>query len=163
MMANPPAARRQQSSSRSSLLHPSIAQARRAVGAPPETGQVRPSIEQSHKARVLLPRSSFSLPQTGSPAQRELPEKEPPSFNQAAPRSGSSAPSSLLPHPIKHQPRAAGALRPPKQLLPPSIEQPRAAELPQKSERASFLPPIEKPRAAGALTQTPKAATPSPS
>ena len=83
------AAPRSGSSPRSSpLLHPPIKQPR-AAAAPPE--------------------AASSVPQLSSPAQRELPQKEPtPSLNRAAPRSGSSPRSSLLRPSIK-QPRAAAA------------------------------------------------------
>ena len=92
---NQPRAARQRELPQKSLLPPSINQPR-AAGAPPGTA---PS---HHDA------------QSGSPAQRKLPqnnkEAHPPSFNQAAPRSGSS--------PIR------------KSILPPSINQPRAAGTP---------------------------------
>ena len=130
------------SSPRSSHFSPSTEQPRRAAGAPPEA-------------------SASSLSQSSSsPAQRELPQKQPPlSLYQAAPRSGSSPRSShrllsvhgaapprsgssprsisLLPLSIEQQPCAAGA--PPRSsLFSPSMEQLRAEGAPP--EAASSLP-----------------------
>ena len=103
----------------------------------------------------MAPESASSLPQSGSPAQRELPPKQPPSsLNRAAPRSGSSPRISLLP-PSIGQPRAAGATpktasflslstTPAQRKLPP--KQPpsslyRAAPRSGSSPRISLLPP----------------------
>ena len=133
------AAPRSGSSPRISLLPLSIGQPR-AAGAPPKA-------------------ASF-LSQSGSPVQRELPPNQPPpSLNRAAPRSGSSPQSSLLP-PSIGQPRAAGATPktasflslsttpaqrklPQSSLLPLSIEQPRAVGAPPES--ASSLPQSGSP------------------
>ena len=149
------AAPRSGSSPRSSpLLHPPIKQPR-AAAAPPE--------------------AASSVPQLSSPAQRELPQKEPtPSLNRAAPRSGSSPRSSLFRPSIK-QPRAAGA--PPERAYSvPQSGSPAQRQLPQKqpptpspnqaaprsgsSPRSSLLrPSIKQPRAAGA---SPERASPVP-
>ena len=105
------------------------------------------------------PDAASSLPQSSSPAQRELLQKQPRlSLYRAAPRSGSSLRKSLLPA----APRSGNFPR--KSLLPPSIKQPRAARAPPKqhppsfnraaprsgsSLRKSHLPPlIEQPHAA---------------
>ena len=128
------AAPRSGSSPRSSLFSPSVGQFRAASRAPPEAdsshaqssspaqrelpqkqpllslnrpvvrsersprGSLLPcSIEQPHEAGDP-PRAASSLPQSISPAQRERPQKQPPPvLNRAAPRSGSSPQSSLLP------------------------------------------------------------------
>ena len=102
--------------SRSSLLPLSIEQPR-AAGAPPE--------------------AASSLSQSSSPAQRELPQKQPPpSLNRAAPRSGSSPRSSLLPLSIE-QPRAAGA--PPEAASSLRLwSSPAQRELPQKQPPPSL-------------------------
>ena len=145
------AAPRSGSSPRSSLLLPSIEQPR-AAGAPPEA-------------------SASSRRPSNSLAQRELPQKQPLlSLYRAAPRSGSSPRSSLLP-PFIEQPRAAGlgtagappgasasSRRPSNSLAQrePPQKQPllslyRAAPRSGSSPRSSLLPPfIEQPRAAGA-------------
>ena len=82
------AAPRSGSSLKCSLLQISI-KPPRAAGDPPET--------------------ESSLPLSSSPAQRELPQMQPPPIiNQAAPRSGRPPRNSLLP-PSTEQPRAAGA------------------------------------------------------
>ena len=166
------AAPRSGSSPRSSHFSPSTEQPRRAAGAPPEA-------------------SASSLSQSSSsPAQRELPQKQPPlSLYQAAPRSGSSPRSSHF-SPSMEQPRRAAGAPPvapasflsqsssspaqrelPQKQPPPSLNRaaPRSGSSPQKqpllsvygaaprrgsSPRSSFLPPsissMEQPRAAGA-------------
>ena len=88
-------------------------------GSSPRKSLLLPSIEQPCAAEAPPERAS-SYPLSSSPAQRQLPRKEPPPpLHRAAPRSGSSPRKSLL-------------------LL--SIEQPRAAEAPP--ERASSLPAL---------------------
>ena len=115
------AAPRSGSSPRSSHFSPSMEQPRRAAGAPPEA-------------------SASSLSQSSSsPAQRELPQKQPPpSLNRAAPRSGSSPQKQPLLSVYGAAPRRGSSPR--SSFLPPSIssmEQPRAAGAPP--EAASSL------------------------
>ena len=90
-----------------------------------------PSIAQ----RELPLKTAPPNPQLGSPAQREFPQKEgPPSFNQSAPRSGSSLRNSPLPCSI-----------PPKHpSLPQSMNQsaPRSGSSPRNN---SCLPQLGSP------------------
>ena len=93
----------------------------------PQIGLLPLSIEQP-RAAGASPESASSLPQSDSPAQRELPPNQPPpSLNRAASRSGSPPPpkSSLLPPSIGQAPRSGSS--PQCSLLPLSIEQPHAA------------------------------------
>ena len=119
---NRAAALRSGSSPRSSHFSPSMEQPRRAAGAPPEA-------------------SASSLSQSSSsPAQRELPQKQPhPSLNRAAaPRSGSSPQKQPLLSVYGAAPRRGSSPR--RSFLPPSIssmEQPLAAGAPP--EAASSL------------------------
>ena len=87
---------------------PFLSRAAPRRGSSPRTSLHLPSIEQPRAAGAPLEIAS-SLPLTGSRAQRELPQKEPPpSLYRAAPRSGTSPRNSLLPPSIA-PPRAEGA------------------------------------------------------
>ena len=132
-----PAAPRSESSPRNSLLSPSIQQPR-AAGAPPETAS---SLHQSSSpAQRELPQKQPPLSiNTAAPAQRELPQKQPPlSINTAAPRSGSSPRDSLL-SPSIQQPRAAGAPPETGSFLHQSSS-PAQRELPQRQPPLSINP-----------------------
>ena len=92
----------------------------------PRSSLIPPSIKQP-RAAAAPPERASSLPLSSSPEQQQLPQQLPQkpllrSFNQAAPRSGSS---------------------PRKSLLPSSIKQPSAHAAPQ--ERASSLPLSSSP------------------
>ena len=124
------------------------------------TAPFRQSSSTTVATRALL-ESPHRFPQSSSPAQRGLPQKEPPpSLHQAAPRSGSSLRRSPLFRPPFEQPRAAAA--PPEAASPvpqssshaqrqlfqnephPSLNQ--AATRSGSSSRTSLLrPSIEQP------------------
>ena len=114
------AAPRSGSSSRSSIFSSSIEQPR-AAGAPPE--------------------AASSFPLSSSPAQRELPQKQPPPSLNYAVMCGRSPPRCSL--------------------LPPPIMQPRAVERPSRDSLVS--PYIQQPRAARALLETASSLSPSSS
>ena len=130
---------------------PSLNQAAPRSGSSPRKSLLRPSIEQPRAAAAPPEAAPYSIPQSSSPAQRQLPQKEPtPSLNRAAPRSGSSPRSSLLRPSIKQPPtpslnRAAprSGSSPRKSRLHPPIKQPRAAAAPP--EAASSVPQLSSP------------------
>ena len=158
-----PAAPHSGISLRNRLLPPSINPAAPRSGSSPKNKLLPPSIEQP-RAAGAPPETASSLHQYCSPAQRELPQKQPLlSINTAAPSSGSSPRNSLF-SPSILQPRAAGAPPDTASSLPLSSS-PEQRELPQKqpllsinpaaprsgsSTRNSLLPlSIGQPRAAG--------------
>ena len=80
-----------------------------------------PSIGQSGAAGAPRERASF-LPLTGSPAQRELPQKgPPPSLYRAAPRSGSSPQKGPPPSLFYRAALRSGSSPRKSSLLPPSF------------------------------------------
>ena len=164
-----PAAPRRGISLRNRLLPPSINPAAPRSGSFTRNKLLPPAIEQP-RAAGAPPKTSFSLPPSSSPAQRELPQKQPLlSINTAAPRSGSS----LRNRPFLHQssspaqrelpqtqpllslyqqaaPRSGSSTR--NRLLPLSIGQPPRSG---KSPRISlFSPSIRRPCTAGAPLDT---------
>ena len=121
-------------------------------------------IWSSPAASPGLPEAASSHPQSSSPAQRELPQKQLfISLYQAAPHSG-SFPKAASSHPLSSSPAQRELPQNSRnRFLPPLIEQPRAAGAPLEAgsslqpraaaapTRKSLLPPsIEQPRAAGA-------------
>ena len=104
-------------------------------------------MEQQPRAAGAPPEVASSLPLSSSPAQRELPQKQPPPsvYGAAAPRSGSSPRSSLFSPSID----SLAQRELPQKQPPPSLN--RAAPRSGSSPRSSLLPPsMEQPRAAGA-------------
>ena len=167
------AAPRSGSFPRKSLLRPSIKQpptpylnqAAPRSGSSPRKSLPRPSIKQP-SAAAAPPEAASSVPQLSSPAQRELPQKEPtPSLNRAAPRSGGSPRSSPLLHPPIKQPRAAAA--PPEAASSvPQSSSPAQRELPQKEPPPSLnqAAPYSVPQSSSPAQQEipQKEPTPSP-
>ena len=140
-------------------------------GNSPQSSFLLSVIQQPRAARAPPKAASSLLLLSSSPAQRELPPKQPLHFSYpAAPRSGSSPQSSLCISPIE-QPRAAGAppeaasaflqsSSPAQRELPPKqplhFSYPAAPRSGSSPKSSLFLTPSEQPRAAGA---PPKAAS----
>ena len=139
---------------------PSLNPAVPRSGSSPRKSPLRPPIKQPRAAAAPLDAASSVLKRS-SPAQRQLPQMQPPhSSNQAAPRSGSFPSCSPLHPPIK-QPRAAAA---PPDIAPsiPQMKQPRAAAAPP--DIAPSIPQMKQPRAAAAppdaAPSTPQSSSP---